>query len=386
MRLVFIGLLGGFYTLMVGAEPPYMRAYFGAMSLSASFLLGREVGSFQAMVVSAWAILLCEPRALFSLGFQMTYLAIVGLVVAMPTLNRAIPYGWSRWLRIPVAALGVTVIVEMMLWPLFASTFGRGSLAGALSNVLLVPASGLMMAGGFSLWGVSWLTQGPWLELWAQGVKGMIVLFAEVCYFASSWLWAAVELSPMSVPGLVSYYLAVFAILFVARRRICLSLAAVAFLVWGSGALAVWLSAPSVRVIYLSIPSARQFSSPKSHAAILSFPGGRHWLAAGVGSWGTARKALKAYRIGSLEKVVILQEGGGLRGLKRLLSYIPVGTVEYPRSQNFQFCKGRVCFEFDPPRVRRGSGEFSIIPSRLRFQALEVETDGFKVEIRNTGS
>ena len=60
--------------------------------------------------------------------------------------------GLPRWLRGLVCMAAVSIIVQVMLWPLFANTFGRGSLVGVLANLILVPASGLLMAAGFGAW------------------------------------------------------------------------------------------------------------------------------------------------------------------------------------------------------------------------------------------
>lgn len=379
-RFSFCAAAGGFYTLMVGLEPPYVRAYLGALALYGGILLDRESGAFQAMALSALAILIFDPRALFSAGFQMTYLAMAGLVAAMPAFNRALPRAWPVGLRRLGAMGAVTVIVELMLWPVFANVFGRGSLVGALANLLLVPASGLIMAGGFGVWAASLLTQGSALGLLVRGMKGLLGLFRLVCFHFASWPCAAIDLAPMGAAAVISYYLAVFALLLWPRRKLALALFSGAVLLWGGRVCAARLGAAPLRVVYLRLPG---------NPALVTFEGNRHWLVAGKAPAGAVLKALKAYRVGRLEKILWAGSGRGSgRGLSRILREIPAGEIERPQipspgvGRRLELvCQGTVCFGFDPPSVRRGESEFSIIPIRLQRHAVQVETNGLWVKI-----
>ena len=187
-------LVGGFYTLMVGAEAPYTRAFWAALALGFCQLSGRESGAFQAMSLAALLTLLCEPRELFSAGFQMTYASVFGLVVAMSRLQGAVP-DLPRWLRAAAGVAAASLLVQAMLWPIFANTFGRGSLVGVLANLVLIPAVGFMMAAGFGAWLAGSLSDasGPLL---GRALGMLAWLFVRVCRFFASWPGAAVISPP----------------------------------------------------------------------------------------------------------------------------------------------------------------------------------------------
>ncbi|MDD5627561.1 MAG: ComEC/Rec2 family competence protein, partial [Elusimicrobia bacterium] len=192
-RLALTFIVGGFYTLMVGADPPYTRAFWGGTAIGIFLTCGRESGAFQATVLAALLTLLWEPRELFNTGFQMTYAAVLGLITAMPRVQKAF-HGLPRWLGRLACVGAVSVIVQIMLWPIFANTFGRGSVVGVLANLVLVPSSGLFMAAGFIAWlSGAWLPSGPVLGCLAR-------LFVATCRAFASLPGAAVDLSPMSPP------------------------------------------------------------------------------------------------------------------------------------------------------------------------------------------
>jgi competence protein ComEC len=210
-RLAAAGAAGGFYVLAVGGEPPYTRAYLAALSLAASRLGDRDTAEASGLLLAAAATLLLRPAALFETGFQMTYLAALGLAIALPRWRP--PRRWDRRLQAAATALLVSVVVQAMLWPVFAAVFRRGSLIGVLANILLVPASGLVMAGGFGAWAASFL---PWSgpeRLLAGAARGLVAAFRWTCAAFAGLPGAAVDLQPMPAWGIAAYYLAVLGFL-----------------------------------------------------------------------------------------------------------------------------------------------------------------------------
>lgn len=205
--LVPAALLGAFYCLMAGAGPPQLRAYAAVCAgAAAAWWPGRDAGGLQALALSALLIALFEPEAVFSVSFQMTYAAALALWLASPA-------GWPRGLRI----LGASLAVQLALWPFFANVFGRGSVVGVLSNVLLVPAAGFYMAGGLLLWLVA-----PWPALagpWAFAMTAALGAFKAVCSAFASLPFAAVELSPMDAGLVLAWYCACLALLLLPRGR-----------------------------------------------------------------------------------------------------------------------------------------------------------------------
>jgi hypothetical protein len=304
----------------------------------------------------------------------MTYLAALGLVAVLPGLESALK-DRPAWVRAPAAAAAMTAVVTAMLWPVFAAVFGRGALVGAAANILLVPASGGMMASAFAVWAASTAAPAA-LPLLSRFCEAQARLFAAACFWAASLPGAAWDLSPWAGWAVVSYYLGVFGALSWPRPRLAAGLAGASLAVWGGGVLAERAAAAPVDVLYLSLP--------RGSAALVAFSGRRHWLLERGVPAGPLLAALKARGVGRLERLVWGgPERQGERMLGSLAAAVSLGEVDRAPGRLPPLRFGSVVFGFDPPLVRRGLDEFDIIPVRLKRQAVEASTDGSILRIRN---
>ena len=77
-----------FYTFLVGAEPSVVRAaIMGSLSIPA-YYIGRRIIGVNSLTVAAAVMLLLNPLLLWDLGFQLSFLATLGLMVlADPALS-----------------------------------------------------------------------------------------------------------------------------------------------------------------------------------------------------------------------------------------------------------------------------------------------------------
>ena len=394
-RFIAAVLMGGFYTLMVGAEAPYTRAFWAAAALGICQLSGRDSGAFQAMILAALMTLLWDPRELFCAGFQMTYAAVFGLVLAMPQIQK-VGRGLPRWLRALAGVAVVSVLVQVMLWPLFANTFGRGSLVGALANLVLVPASGFMLAAGFGAWLASSLSAAA-DPLLGRALGLCARIFVRVCRLFAGLPGAAVNLSPMSLTAVVVYYLLVMALVILPRWRAALALAAAGLMLWAGSAAAGRWSAAAVRVLLLRLPPA--------HPALVTFADGRTWLVDPGTKVAAVLKTLRSRGVGRIDRLVLfrplphrawvrLRQGTSLHEALRVPApwrLCQDGKLDSRKGAvpsvlgNGADGRDKICFEFGGPagpRVLRGEAQYSIIPSRLKLGAVEVASDGSRAEIR----
>ena len=70
-----------FYTLMVGAEPSVVRAaIMGSLSIPA-YYIGRRIIGLYSLTLAAAVMVLFNPLLLWDIGFQLSFLATLGLMV-----------------------------------------------------------------------------------------------------------------------------------------------------------------------------------------------------------------------------------------------------------------------------------------------------------------
>ncbi|HEY4495106.1 MAG TPA: ComEC/Rec2 family competence protein [Candidatus Paceibacterota bacterium] len=144
--IVIISIL--MFTLIAGAGASVVRA---AIMGGLLVLAGRE-GRFylvtNAIVFAGAAMLFANPYLLrYDTGFQLSFLAALGLIYLAPHFNRWFA-GLPNFLSFR-ANLSATLSAQIMTFPIIFWEFGRVSLVATLANVLILPAIPTTMLFGF---------------------------------------------------------------------------------------------------------------------------------------------------------------------------------------------------------------------------------------------
>ena len=211
----------GLYVLVCGGRPAVTRAALMAALYFGAVLFEREPDGPTAIAAAALLILLLQPTALLEPGFQMSFLTLLTLALAMPLWSEFWRPRLAARFRLPVArraalwaieGMGLSVLAQLGALPIVAASYNEISLAGWLANLFVVPALFVVIPLGFAgvvLLGL-WHAAGLWLlggVGWAVGgILTVVRGFGEV-----SWSHRAVESpSPWLIGGI--YGLIVWAV------------------------------------------------------------------------------------------------------------------------------------------------------------------------------
>jgi competence protein ComEC len=137
------------YAILTGLNPPVLRSAIMATLFLVAEALGRQRSAMVALTLAAAVMTGISPYILGDASFQLSFLAMAGLVFIFPALSAlgrrvvAASLGESGLavtsanavVDIFSAALGATIAV----WPVIAYYFGMFSLVGPLATFLLVP-------------------------------------------------------------------------------------------------------------------------------------------------------------------------------------------------------------------------------------------------------
>jgi len=146
--LTLIGLL--FYLIITGADAPVFRSTVMAVALLAAPAMGREYNSLNALSLSAFVILLIHPNELFNPSFQLSFTAILSLILIYPPLKRAvdnmqIKKKWLNWFLIFCVT---SLSAQIGTLPFTLTYFHRLSVSALLANLIVIPVSGAIVALG----------------------------------------------------------------------------------------------------------------------------------------------------------------------------------------------------------------------------------------------
>lgn len=136
-----LGCTMGFLVL-VGFPESGVRSGIMAGLVLTAYLLGRPASGLRALLIAAVAMTIENPRLLLGdVGFQLSTLAVWGLLVIFPMLQAVFQRVPNPWKLRSVLLLAVSA--ELATLPVVAYTFGRVPLVGPLTNVaagVLFPA------------------------------------------------------------------------------------------------------------------------------------------------------------------------------------------------------------------------------------------------------
>ncbi|KQY95695.1 MULTISPECIES: ComEC/Rec2 family competence protein [unclassified Brevundimonas] len=183
------GLLAvGTYLVVSGAPPPAERAAITASIAFLAILLDRQAITMHALAVAAFVVLLLQPEAIVTPGFQMSFAAtaaLVALVEAWPRRPKEISAPLpilivqraGAWLA---AAVLASLVAGAATGPFAMQHFNRTAMYGLASNLATAPVSDFlimpMLALGALLEPLG--LGGPFLWLAGQGIGLMLAIGA----------------------------------------------------------------------------------------------------------------------------------------------------------------------------------------------------------------
>ncbi len=197
-------LLVSFYAALAGASASVIRAAVMADTYLLAVLLDRRGDLLNTLALSALGLLWWNPRYLFDAGFQLTFLATLGIILVLPRCEEKLAR-CPRPLRYVLESVAITLAASLMTLPVLAVTFNRVSPVGLLANIPIVPLSGLITGLGTLACGV--LLVVPASLLWLHQLNGWLVdlLFASARWFASV-PWSSVRVYAPTPGMLLAYY------------------------------------------------------------------------------------------------------------------------------------------------------------------------------------
>ncbi len=133
-----------FYMFLTGAQPPVVRATIMAAVIIVCEYLERDADMYNNLGVAAMAILLWQPLQLFQLGFQLTFVAVLGIAYLYRPLallfRRMLPLRWQL-VRLTISLLAVSFAAQLATLPFSLNAFGRLPLTAILGNMFVIPAA-----------------------------------------------------------------------------------------------------------------------------------------------------------------------------------------------------------------------------------------------------
>ncbi len=162
LKLVLVLSLIWFYALVTGLSPSVTRAATMFSLVAGGRMLERDHNIFNTLASSALILLVVDPHNLYKIGFQLSYLAVFGIVSLQPSIFQK-ARTTNRIADKILALLTVSFCAQLATAPLSIYYFGRFPVWFLLSNLVAVPLAGILLHLAMALLIFSWI--GPVRDL-----------------------------------------------------------------------------------------------------------------------------------------------------------------------------------------------------------------------------
>lgn len=203
------------YTLLSDASAPAIRASLMGILTLFAFRLLRYRDPLTTIALAALMLLIANPYNLWQIGFQLSFLAMLGLILLTPHLTpyfKALP----TWLA---DGLSMSLSAELIAFPLVAYYFYTVSPLSIIMNLLVVPffsllvplsLVALLLAGIFPFGGTLFFFP-------VKAIITTIVALMNIIYHFVGTLHCHIGQPPLAL--MLLYYLALFAFILLPQNK-----------------------------------------------------------------------------------------------------------------------------------------------------------------------
>jgi len=194
-------------------------------------ILGRQNTSSRTIVLAGCLMLLQNPLLLlFDVGFQLSFLASLGIIYIKPLFDRLFTIsnaleGKSKVKSFVISKLqylidivSVTFSVQVFALPIMVYNFGNVSLIALLTNLLILPSIPFLMSFGFLsvILGIfshflGWVFYLPCWVLLTYFLKVLDVFYQP---------WALITIPSIALWWFLAYYAALFLVIFYLNKKV----------------------------------------------------------------------------------------------------------------------------------------------------------------------
>jgi competence protein ComEC len=140
------------FILFVGAPASAVRAgVMGGVVLLAT-VVNRRASPFRLLAFAGAVMLFFNPFLLhYDLGFQLSFLAVLGIITLYPPIKRAVMsrFNFFKKRERLTDVVAITTGAQIFVFPLILYNFGHISIFSIFANVLIVPLLPFVMIAGF---------------------------------------------------------------------------------------------------------------------------------------------------------------------------------------------------------------------------------------------
>jgi len=191
------------YAFLTGCTPSVVRSVVMSCLMIVALVTNRQGQMLNTVLAAAFLILVFRPMDLMSMSFQLSFAAVIAIVLFADGWNTICGHGYWRGI------IGMSIAAMIGTMPITLYYYGQISNYFLLTNLIVLPLAWAMMVGGLIT-----LTLGWWLPLGkalAWLLNGITWLMNEGVGWIESLPWSTTQvvLSPIGLALLMAVNLTI---------------------------------------------------------------------------------------------------------------------------------------------------------------------------------
>jgi competence protein ComEC len=140
-RFVMIGLFLLFFCFMTGLTPSVVRASIMVSVFLLAGMVYRKTDGLTSIAFAASLLSMANPFVIYNLSFQLSFFAVLGIIVYYPFLNRVFSFA-GRYVG---GALSLSISAQLLLIPIMIRNFEMITPVSVITNIVIIPLSAVII-------------------------------------------------------------------------------------------------------------------------------------------------------------------------------------------------------------------------------------------------
>lgn len=208
------------YMLLTGCDIPVVRATIMISCFIFSFILKRKGSFYHTLATAAFIILLMNPRSIFSVSFQLSFLVCFGIFYFYNFFNTLFFNLINKQkfiFRYLTSLLLITISAQIAVAGLTMFYFNRFSVISFISNLIVVPYTSVLLWLNLGCYFISFVFKDFSLVFW-KFLDFLIFLYFKIVKFFANLPFSGVYVSFDIIKVILYYFLILLLPILIVRK------------------------------------------------------------------------------------------------------------------------------------------------------------------------
>jgi len=184
------------FSLITGAAASVLRSavMFTFIALGKNFF--RQTSVYNSLAASAFVMLCFNPYFLWDVGFQLSYLAVGGIIAFQKPIYNCF-YIKNKWLNKVWQLMAISLAAQLLTFPVCIYYFHQFPNLFLITNIIAVPLSGIILYAEIALIAFSWV---PFVGVYiGKLVSGLVWMMNKIILWINELSFAVWDTIPATV-------------------------------------------------------------------------------------------------------------------------------------------------------------------------------------------